>query len=91
MLDDGAPDHTEEAYLMTQARLASELRDLAKRTRAVGPDALRRAVLLEAASRIEIPYAWHSARQRDDYRRRGLDAFGNEIIHEEDDGPCETD
>ena len=89
MIEDGEPDHTSEALLMTMPRLASELRDLGKRTRPTGADGMRRAILFEAASRLESRYAYQAALDRDNYRRRGLDAFGNEVVSREDDEPDE--
>ena len=82
------PDLTTEAYLMPMKRLAEVLRDLGARSTRPG-DAARRAVLLEAASRLDSKYAYRSAIQRDDNRIRGLDAFGNEIDNREDEAPEE--
>ena len=65
MLDDGAPDYTTEAYNLSMKRLAYELRDMARRTRNEGPDAVRRATLLEAASRLDNVYAYKTAQERD--------------------------
>ena len=76
---------------MSMKQLAEELRELGRRTRDSGPDAPRRAMLFEAASRLASPYAWHAAVARDANRRRGLDAFGNEIINREDEPTEEED
>ena len=69
---DDNPDYLTEAYLMPMQLLAKQLRELARRTRPTGPDAVRRAILLEAAARLGDPSAWESARERDKQIIRGL-------------------
>jgi len=75
MIDDGEQDPTSEAYEMSMPALAAALRDLARRTRPTGPDALRRAILIESASRLESRYAYQAALDRDQDRIRGIDPF----------------
>ena len=84
MIEDGEPDPTLEAYNMPMAALAAQLRELGRRTRPQGQDALRRAILLEAASRLESRYSYQAALERDQNRIRGLDPLGEELDEGDD-------